>query len=83
MRKTCQQCLFCNTSHCLSRHGRKHTINPSNVNYRANIWALKQQGCTHVVTSTACGSLQEDIPPGDLVLLDSFIDRLVAQAVLL
>ncbi|XP_054278062.1 S-methyl-5'-thioadenosine phosphorylase [Macrosteles quadrilineatus] len=59
----------------LARHGRKHTINPSNVNYRANIWALKQQGCTHVITSTACGSLQEDIPPGDLVLLDSFIDR--------
>uniref|UniRef100_A0A1B6KHS5 S-methyl-5'-thioadenosine phosphorylase n=1 Tax=Graphocephala atropunctata TaxID=36148 RepID=A0A1B6KHS5_9HEMI len=59
----------------LARHGRKHTINPSNVNYRANIWALKEQGCTHIITSTACGSLQENVPPGDLMLLDSFIDR--------
>lgn len=59
----------------LARHGRQHTINPSNVNYRANIWALKSVGCTHVVVSTATGSLQEDIQPGDLVILDSFIDR--------
>ncbi|XP_046662450.1 S-methyl-5'-thioadenosine phosphorylase-like [Homalodisca vitripennis] len=59
----------------LARHGRKHTINPSNVNYRANVWALKEQGCTHIITSTACGSLQENVPPGDLMLLDSFIDR--------
>lgn len=48
---------------------------PSKVNYRANIWALKSLGCTHVIASTATGSLQEDIAPGDLVLLDSFIDR--------
>uniref|UniRef100_A0A1B6GNE0 S-methyl-5'-thioadenosine phosphorylase n=1 Tax=Cuerna arida TaxID=1464854 RepID=A0A1B6GNE0_9HEMI len=59
----------------LARHGRKHTINPSNVNYRANVWALKEQGCTHIITSTACGSLQENVAPGDLMLLDSFIDR--------
>lgn len=59
------------------RHGRKHTISPSNVNYRANIWALRHLGCTHVLVSTACGSLQENIHPGDLVLLDSFIDRYV------
>uniref|UniRef100_A0A8D8QBT9 S-methyl-5'-thioadenosine phosphorylase n=1 Tax=Cacopsylla melanoneura TaxID=428564 RepID=A0A8D8QBT9_9HEMI len=59
----------------LARHGRQHTINPSNVNYRANIWALKSVGCTHVIVSTATGSLQEDIQPGDLVILDSFIDR--------
>lgn len=49
---------------------------PTNINYRANIWALKQEGCTHVIVSTACGSLQEEIAPGDLVLLDQFIDRL-------
>jgi len=48
---------------------------PTNINYRANIWALKQEGCTHVIVSTACGSLQEEIAPGDLVLLDQFIDR--------
>lgn len=57
------------------RHGRKHDVMPSKVNYRANIWALKILGCTHVIASTATGSLQEDIEPGDLVLLDSFIDR--------
>ncbi|KAI4874614.1 hypothetical protein NFI96_020932 [Prochilodus magdalenae] len=59
----------------LARHGRQHTIMPSNVNYRANIWALKEEGCTHVVATTACGSLREDIQPGDIVLLDQFIDR--------
>ncbi len=48
---------------------------PTNVNYRANIWALKHAGCTHLLVSTACGSLQQEISPGDLVLLDQFIDR--------
>lgn len=57
------------------RHGREHTINPSSINYRANIWALKEAGCTHVIVSSATGSLQEDIKPGDLVIVDSFIDR--------
>lgn len=65
----------------LSRHGRKHTISPSNVNYRANIWALKEAGCTHVITTTACGSLREDIVPGDIVFLDQFIDRFIAVVV--
>ncbi|GAB6025305.1 hypothetical protein CHUAL_010723 [Chamberlinius hualienensis] len=59
----------------LCRHGRHHTISPTNVNYRANIWALKNEGCTHIIATTACGSLQEDIHPGDFVLLDQFIDR--------
>lgn len=59
----------------LARHGRQHTIMPSNVNYRANIWALKNLGCTHVIVSTACGSLQEHIKPGDIVIADNFIDR--------
>ena len=59
----------------LSRHGKKHTINPSNVNYRANIWALKEQGCTHIIATTACGSLREEIKPGHLVFCDQFIDR--------
>lgn len=56
------------------RHGKKHDITPSKVNYRANIWALKEAGCTHVIVSSACGSLQENIAPGDLVIPDSFID---------
>ena len=59
----------------VSRHGKKHTINPSNVNYRANIWALKEQGCTHIIATTACGSLREEIKPGHLVFCDQFIDR--------
>lgn len=59
----------------LARHGRKHSIMPSNVNYRANIWALKNVGCTHVIVSTATGSLQEEIKPGDIVIIDNFIDR--------
>lgn len=50
---------------------------PSLVNYRANIWALKQMGCTHILASTATGSLKEEISPGDIVLMDSFIDRFV------
>jgi len=59
----------------LARHGRKHNIMPSNVNYRANIWALKEAGCTHLIVSTATGSLQEEVQPGDLVIIDNFIDR--------
>lgn len=59
----------------LARHGRDHSIMPSNVNNQANIWALREQGCTHILASTACGSLQEHIKPGDLVFVDQFIDR--------
>uniref|UniRef100_A0A8C5LL44 S-methyl-5'-thioadenosine phosphorylase n=1 Tax=Leptobrachium leishanense TaxID=445787 RepID=A0A8C5LL44_9ANUR len=59
----------------LARHGRQHTICPTNVNYRANVWALKTEGCTHILVTTACGSLKEDIQPGDVVVLDQFIDR--------
>ena len=57
------------------RHGRKHDIHPSSINFRANIHALKEEGCTHVVVTTACGSLQENIHPGDVIILDQFIDR--------
>ncbi|XP_018576638.1 S-methyl-5'-thioadenosine phosphorylase [Anoplophora glabripennis] len=63
----------------LARHGRPHTIMPSNINYRANIWALKEQGCTHILASTATGSLQEHIKPGDVVIVDNFIDRTYAR----
>ena len=58
----------------LARHGSEHTIPPSQVNYRANIYALKQIGCTHIIATTAVGSLKEEIKPGDLVILDQFID---------
>merc|ERR1712071_504437 len=47
----------------LARHGRNHGVMPTNVNNRANIWALKEEGCTHLIVSTACGSLKEEISP--------------------
>lgn len=59
----------------LARHGRDHSIMPTNVNFRANIWALKLIGCTHLIVSTATGSLQEHIAPGHIVIPDNFIDR--------
>jgi len=58
----------------LARHGREHTIPPTQVNYRANIQALKDQACSHIIATTACGSLREKIDRGDLVILDQFID---------
>ena len=58
----------------LSRHGREHTIPPTQVNYRANIQALKDIGCTHIFATTAVGSLREEIGRGDLIILDQFID---------
>ncbi|MHC4599262.1 MAG: phosphorylase family protein, partial [Planctomycetota bacterium] len=48
----------------LARHGRKHAVMPSDVNFRANVRALKDQGCTHVLATTACGSLRDEIEPG-------------------
>lgn len=58
----------------IARHGKKHQLSPSQVNYRANIWALKEQGVTHILATTACGSLREKIGRGDFIILDQFID---------
>jgi len=58
----------------LARHGREHTIPPTQVNFRANIGALKKAGCTHILATTAVGSLREEIRRGDLVIIDQFID---------
>lgn len=58
----------------LARHGREHTVPPTQVNFRANIDALKKEGCTHILATTACGSLREEIGRGDFVILDQFID---------
>ena len=58
----------------LARHGKDHRISPSRVNYRANIHALKDQGATHIIATTACGSLRAEIGRGHLVILDQFID---------
>ncbi len=59
----------------IARHGREHTIPPTQINYRANIQALKDQGCTHILASSAAGSLREEIKPGDFIIVDQFIDR--------
>ena len=59
----------------LNRHGPGHRINPSNVNYRANVYALKAVGCTHIIASGAVGSLRERIAPRDLVIPDQIIDK--------
>ncbi len=63
----------------LPRHGRGHRLPPSDVPYRANIAALKQAGVTDILSISACGSLREDIAPGDFVAVDQFIDRTVAR----
>ncbi len=58
----------------LARHGKKHEIPPTQINNRANIWALAKLGCSHIIATTACGSLREEIRRGDFVVLDQFID---------
>ncbi|MEO5349094.1 MAG: S-methyl-5'-thioadenosine phosphorylase [Magnetococcus sp. YQC-3] len=58
----------------LARHGRDHSIYPSKVNFRANVHALVSHGCTHILASTAVGSLREEIAPGHLVFPSQFID---------
>lgn len=58
----------------VARHGRSHTLSPSVVNYRANVQALKDAGCTRILATTAVGSLREEIRRGDLVIIDQFID---------
>jgi 5'-methylthioadenosine phosphorylase len=58
----------------LPRHGRGHRFSPSCINYRANICALKMLGATHLLSVSAVGSMREEIAPGDLVVVDQFID---------
>ncbi|NOT10068.1 MAG: S-methyl-5'-thioadenosine phosphorylase [Gemmatimonadales bacterium] len=63
----------------LPRHGRGHRIPPSDVNFRANIDALKRAGVTDVIALSAVGSLREDLAPGTFVIVDQFIDRTFAR----
>ena len=63
----------------LPRHGRGHKIPPSELNFRANIDALKRLGCTEVLSLSAVGSLKDEYPPGTFVLVDQFIDRTFAR----
>jgi len=64
----------------LSRHGKNHSIMPTQVPFRANIWALQEQGCTHIIATTACGSLREYVKPGDFIFPDQFIDNTKQRA---
>lgn len=64
----------------LPRHGKGHRLEPSGINYQANIDAMKQLGVTDLVSFSACGSYREDLPPGTFVLADNFVDRTVARA---
>lgn len=59
----------------LPRHGKKHTIRPTDLNSRANIFALKKLGVERIVAPSTVGSLKEELKPGDLVIVDQFIDR--------
>jgi len=59
----------------IPRHSKKHTIRPTDVNSRANIYALKKLGVKRILAPSAVGSLKEDFKPGDVVLVDQFIDR--------
>jgi 5'-methylthioadenosine phosphorylase len=63
----------------LPRHGRGHRIGPSQLNFRANIDALKRLGVTDMLSISAVGSLRDEIAPGDFVIADQFIDRTVAR----
>jgi 5'-methylthioadenosine phosphorylase len=63
----------------LPRHGRGHKIPPGDLNYRANIAALKMAGCTDVLSVSAVGSLKEELDPGTFVVVDQFIDRTFAR----
>ena len=67
------RCVF------LPRHGRGHLLSPSDLNYRANIDALKRVGCTDLISLSAVGSLRADLPPGHFVIIDQFIDRSFAR----
>jgi 5'-methylthioadenosine phosphorylase len=64
----------------LPRHGRGHRIPPGEINYRANVDALKRAGVTDLVSFSACGSFREDLPPGMFVLVDGFVDRTHGRA---
>ncbi len=59
----------------LARHGENHTILPGEINYRANIYALKMRGVSQIISVAAVGSLKENIKPGDFVVVDQFFDR--------
>ncbi len=63
----------------LPRHGKDHRFPPQSINYRANLWAMKELGVTRIVGPTACGSLKREVKPGDMVVADQIVDRTSAR----
>ena len=63
----------------IARHGENHSIPPHLVNYRANIYALHQLGVNRIITSSAVGSLKQEIPPGSFIIPDQFIDFTIGR----
>ena len=59
----------------LPRHGKNHDLPPHVINYRANVWAMKSLGVMDIIAPNACGSLQTQVKPGDIVVCDQFVDR--------
>jgi 5'-methylthioadenosine phosphorylase len=59
----------------IPRHGKSHSIPPHQINYRANVWAMKELGVRYIISPAAAGSLQKNIKPGDFVVTDQFVDR--------
>jgi len=59
----------------LPRHGKDHRLPPQSINYRANMWAMKELGVTRIIGPTACGSLKAEVAPGDMVVADQVVDR--------
>lgn len=64
----------------LPRHGPDHTLPPHRINYRANVWALKELGVTRILGPCASGSLQREVAPGDFVICDQLVDRTTSRA---
>jgi 5'-methylthioadenosine phosphorylase len=64
----------------LPRHGRRHTLPPHRINYRANVWAMRALGVKAVISPCAAGSLQKHVAPGDFVVCDQFVDRTRGRA---
>jgi 5'-methylthioadenosine phosphorylase len=64
----------------LPRHGSRHTLPPAAINYRANLWAMRELGVTRIIAPTAAGSLQPRVRPGDFVVCDQFVDRTHGRA---
>lgn len=64
----------------MPRHDKGHMVAPHKINYRANVWAMKNLGASRILGPSACGSLQADVKPGDFVVVDQFVDRTNGRA---